>query len=66
MDRDDAVPAPTIDNNGSGASLAGYGPLPAVPRTSLDFRCEIFQCSSDFAFSAPLPTALWCYSINQD
>lgn len=37
VDRDDAVPAPTIDNNGSGASLAGYGPLPAVPRTSLDF-----------------------------
>ena len=40
MDREDAVPASGIDKSGSGASLAGYGPLPAVTRASLDFRCR--------------------------
>lgn len=40
VDREDSVSASGIDKSGSGATLAGYGPLPAVARTSLDFRCR--------------------------
>jgi len=36
VDREDTVPV-AVDKSAGGATLAGYGPLPILPKTSLDF-----------------------------
>jgi hypothetical protein len=58
VEREDAVPASGIDTSGSGATLAGYGPLPTVARASLDFRCR--NVSVPGGFTCVLSIDLWC------
>lgn len=47
MEREDparGIPVAFVDKGGGGggvATLAGYGPLPVLPKTSLDFRFGI-------------------------